>query len=325
MLNLSHRSLKTNGINYHIAEQGEGPLVVLVHGFPESWFSWRHQISAIAKAGYKVIAPDMRGYGETDAPTAIEAYNIIELSNDIVGLITALGYEQAVVIGHDWGAAVAWHTALLHPNKVSAVGALSIPYGGRPSTPPLVKQKEIFKDVFFYMLYFQQPGKAEQELETDIQSTLSKIFYGWSADAPLAGMASIKPRDANLLDSMPVPDTLPDWLSQDELNYYVKRFERSGFRGPLNWYRNLDRNWALTPQLADDNANKIIHQAALFLAGDKDPVMLFSAGSLNRMTDYVPNLKINQRIPNCGHWTQCEQPKIVNQHLIEFLDSLQEH
>lgn len=324
MSTILHRSLKTNGINYHIAEQGEGPLVVLIHGFPESWFSWRHQIPAIAEAGYRVVAPDMRGYGETEAPEAIEAYDIIELSKDIAGLITAAGHEQAVVIGHDWGAAVAWHTALLHPEKVSAVGALSIPYGGRSSTAPLVRQKEIFKDIFFYMLYFQQAEKAEQELEADINTTLSKIFYAWSADAPLDKITRIKLKDANLLDDMPKPDKLPNWLSQNELDYYVARFERSGFRGPLNWYRNLDRNWALTPQLADGHAHAKVQQPALFLAGDKDPVMLFSTGSLSRMPDYVPNLKVNQRIGHCGHWTQCEQPQAVNNYLIEFLDSVQE-
>lgn len=320
MSNITQRNLSVNGIKYHIAEAGEGPLVILIHGFPESWYSWRHQLKALAEENYHVVAPDMRGYGETEAPESIGAYNIIELCKDISELISSLGYEQAVVIGHDWGAAVAWHTALLHPEKVSAVGALSIPYGGRPSSPPLVKQKEIFKDVFFYMLYFQKPSVAEKELEANISLSLSKIFYNWSAEAPLANIAKVKPKGSNLLDSMPEPNHLPDWLSEDDLSYYVSRFEKSGFAGPLNWYRNLDKNWELTPQLEDAK----IHQPALFIIGDKDPVMLFSSGSLHKMTDFVPNLIRNEKIADCGHWTQCEKPEIVNKILIEFLNSMQE-
>ena len=204
----SEQRVATNGIHLNVAEQGEGPLVLLLHGFPESWYSWRHQLAPIAAAGYRAVAPDMRGYGKSDRPQDIAAYNQVEVVNDIIGLIPALGYETAVVIGHDWGAPTAWSTALHHPDSVTAVGALSVPYSPRPEQPPLDTMKKMFKDRFFYQLYFQEPGVAEAEFEQDLTTTLRKFLYVASGDADLGGMQP-KSADADLLSDLPDPKRLP--------------------------------------------------------------------------------------------------------------------
>ena len=316
---MRQREITTNGVRLRITEAGQGPLVVLLHGFPESAHSWRHQLRALADAGYHAVAPDQRGYATSEAPPAIEAYDQVELAADAAGLIDALGSTRAVVVGHDWGAPVAYNTALLHPDKVRAVVGMSVPFGGRPSRPPLPRLREIFKDVFFYMIYFQTPGVAEAELQADVRRSLRTFYYSASGDAPRGGAFTPHPPTAKLLDTMAdCGDALPGWLSPADLDAYTSEFTRSGFRGPLNWYRNFDRTWERTADLA----GKRIEQPALFLVGDRDPVLAFTRGQLDRMRDSMPQLRESIVLEGCGHWIQQERPAEVNAALVGFLRGL---
>ena len=315
--NINQRRVETNGISLNIAEQGEGPLVLMLHGFPESWYSWRHQFSALAEAGYHAVAPDMRGYGDSDKPFEIEAYNQVEVVNDIIGLIPALGYETAVVFGHDWGAPTAWSCALNHPDKVSAVGALSVPFRPRGDSPPLATLKAIFKDRFFYQLYFQEPGKAEAELEKDPALTIRK-FYHMASGEMNTSLLSEKPADADLLSDLPDPGTeMGPWISEEDVSFYANEFKKSGFRGPLNYYRNMDLTWELTK-----DSPRQISQPALFVAGERDGVILMAADALKELDKHVTDLRVNKLIPKIGHWTQQEAPDEVNQALIQFLEEI---
>ena len=311
---ISERRIATNGIELNIAEAGEGPLVMMLHGFPESWYSWRHQFEPIAKAGFHAVAPDMRGYGKSDKPQDISAYNQVEVTNDIIGLIDALGYETAVVIGHDWGAPTAWSCALNHTDKVTAVGALSVPYTPRSPVPPLDAMKEIFKDQFFYQLYFQEPGIAEAELEADVRVSLRKFYHMASGDVDITSF-SPKPADADLLSDVEDPGKLGKWCSDEDLDFYTAEFERSGFRGPLNYYRNHNLTWELT-----EGAPEKIEQPAMFAAGDRDGVILMAAEALQALPERVPNLLINELSPGAGHWTQQEAPERVNELIVQFLE-----
>ena len=315
--NINQRRVETNGISLNIAEQGEGPLVLMLHGFPESWYSWRHQFSALAEAGYHAVAPDMRGYGESDKPFEIEAYNQVEVVNDIIGLIPALGYETAVVFGHDWGAPTAWSCALNHPDKVSAVGALSVPFRPRGDFPPLDTLKAIFKDRFFYQLYFQEPGKAETELEKDPALTIRK-FYHMASGEMNTSLLSEKPADADRLSDLPDPGTeMGPWISEEDVSFYANEFRQSGFRGPLSYYRNMDLTWELTK-----DSPRQISQPALFVAGERDGVILMAADALKELDKHVTDLRVNKLIPKIGHWTQQEAPDEVNQALIQFLEEI---
>ena len=315
--NINQRRVETNGISLNIAEQGEGPLVLMLHGFPESWYSWRHQFSALAEAGYHAVAPDMRGYGDSDKPFEIEAYNQVEVVNDIIGLIPALGYETAVVCGHDWGAPTAWSCALNHPDKVSAVGALSVPFRPRGDSPPLASLKAIFKDRFFYQLYFQEPGKAEAELEKNPALTIRK-FYHMASGEMNASLLSEKPADADLLSDLPDPGTeMGPWISEEDVSFYSNEFRQSGFRGPLSYYRNMDLTWELTK-----DSPRQISQPALFVAGERDGVILMAADALKELDKHVTDLRVNKLIPKIGHWTQQEAPEEVNQALIQFLEEI---
>jgi pimeloyl-ACP methyl ester carboxylesterase len=315
-MNITQRRVVTNGIELNIAEQGEGPLVLLLHGFPESWYSWRHQFEPIANAGFHVVAPDMRGYGKSDKPDDISAYNQVEVVNDIIGLIPALGHETAIVIGHDWGAPTAWSTALHHPNKVTAVGALSVPFSPRAEAPPLDTLKAIFKDMFFYQLYFQAPGIAEAELETDIRTSLRKFYHMASGDVSIIDFTP-KSADADLLSDLPDPGKLGDWCSEKDLDFYTAEFEASRFRGPLNYYRNHNLSWQLT-----EDAPRKISQPAMFMAGQKDGVIMMAAEALKQMEQTVPNQVLHELIPGIGHWTQQEAPEAVNKGILYFLEQV---
>jgi len=314
---MAARFVEANGIRMRIVEEGHGPLVVLLHGFPESAYSWRHQVPALAAAGYRVVAPDQRGYGETEAPPQIEDYDIFHLTSDVAGLLDALGEDRAVVVGHDWGALVAWWSALLRPERFRAVAALSVAWTGRAPAPPTEIFRAIAGDGFFYILYFQAPGVAETELEREIRRSLRLVLHSASGEA-LAGTTLLqKPKGAGFLDGLPEPKELSPWLTESDLDHYTRDFERSGFRGPINWYRNFDRNWELTRDLPDHR----IGQPALFVVGDRDPVLGFTP--LHRMEELVPSLRPIVRLPGCGHWTQQERPEEVNAQLIRFLRSLQ--
>ncbi len=311
-----HRMIAANGINIHIAEQGQGPVVLLIHGFPELWYSWRHQLPALADAGYHAVAPDVRGYGRTDAPQAVEDYSMRNLTSDAVGILDALGVNEAVVAGHDWGAPIAWHCALLHPDRFSAVVGLSVPYTPRSRTPPIQGFRRIFAERFFYVLYFQQPGVAEAELEANVSRSLRLTLYTWSGDAPKGAAFVSKPKDAKLLDGMPECQQLPEWLTEADLAYYVAEFARTGFRGALNRYRNMDRDWEELAGLQDAK----VQQPALFIAGDGDPVLSFTG--MDPMKTHVPNLRKTVFLPGCGHWTQQERPNEVSREIVAFLAGL---
>ena len=316
---INQRRVSTNGIELNIAEQGEGPLVLMLHGFPESWYSWRHQIPAVASAGFHAVAPDMRGYGKSDKPADISTYNQVEVTNDIIGLISSLGYKTAIVFGHDWGAPTAWSCALHHPDKVTAVGVLSVPFSPRAPAPPLDMMKEIFKDMFFYQLYFQEPGVAEKEWETNVRVNLRKFYHIGSGAFDAGNFIAPKSPDSDLLSDMEDPGTLGTWCTESDLDFYTTEFEQSGFRGPLNYYRNHNLTWSLT-----EGGPEKITQPALFVAGGKDGVIMLAADALKNMPRYVTNLKVNQLIPGIGHWTQQEAPAEVNTLMIDFITSVKE-
>ena len=317
MSDWTHKTIETNGITMHYVEQGEGPLVVLCHGFPESWYSWRHQIPALAEAGYHVVAPDQRGYGKTTQPEEIDQYTQFHLVGDLVGLLDGLGEEQAGVVGHDWGAPVAWNSALLRPDRFRAVAALSVPFGPpHPSISPMKGMKAMFGENFFYILYFQTPGVAEHELYKDVRTTMLKLLYGASGDSGREpGMASPAPKRAGFLDQMKDPKELPPWLTEDDLDFFAAEFEEAGFFGGLNWYRNMDRTWSLMGAFAGSQ----IQQPALFVSGTRD---LARPPMIEAMKANVPNLREIVWLEDCGHWTQQERPNEVNDALIGFLNSL---
>jgi pimeloyl-ACP methyl ester carboxylesterase len=314
-----HRVVETNGIRLHIAEQGSGPLVILCHGFPESWYSWRHQLPALANAGFHAVAPDMRGYGRTDRPAAIEQYTILHLVGDVIGLMDALGVETAVVVGHDWGAPVAWNTALMRPDRVRGVVGLSVPYLPRGPRSPLVDLRAALGEDF-YMVYFQEPGVAETELERDPRGTLRRLLYSASGDAPLREGQAVGRAAGGVLAHSIDPETLPAWLGEADLDVYAADFERSGFGGGLNWYRNLDRNWELTAPWHGAR----VAPPALFIRGDRDLVLAFPgfAAIIAGLQTVVPNLRRTLVLPGCGHWTQQERPSQVTDAILEFLRSL---
>lgn len=314
------RTLATNGIHLRIAEMGTGPLVILVHGWPESWYSWRHQITALAAAGYHVVAPDMRGYGGSDRPQAVEDYDIHHTTDDLAGLVTALGETSAVLVGHDWGAIVAWQAMLLHPEKFSALAALSVPYAGRPQVSPIESWKARYKDDFYYILYFQQPGAAEAEFDANPRALLSRLYT--SPDAPRDPPKITDPRASagGLIDRRGAPKGLPSWLTQADLDYYVAEFSRAGFRGGINYYRNFDRNWRTTPQLTGVK----VKQPVIFLAGERDSVIAgATAEALTAtMSKVCEDFRGVVLYPGAGHWVQQERSAEVSQALIQFLKSV---
>ncbi len=319
MAEINHRFIETNGIRMHIAEQGDGPLVVLSHGFPESWYSWRHQLPALAEAGYHAVAPDQRGYGQTDRPAPIDAYNIFQLTGDIVGLVHALGEKQAVIVGHDFGAPVAWHCALLRPDMFRAVALLSVPYMSWKNIRPTEAMRKMAGDKQFYQLYFQEPGKAEAELEADVRQTMRRTLYAASGDPPPEKRwRFLFGKSETLLDTGSLPDILPAWLTEHDVDYFTREFERTGFTGALNWYRNVDSNWEQTPFLAGAK----LPQPALFLAGEADGIIALRRAAFDSLEKAVPKLTKKVLLPSAGHWVQQERPTEVNQLLLEFLAGL---
>jgi pimeloyl-ACP methyl ester carboxylesterase len=327
MTNVQHRVIETNGIRMHIAERGGGPLVVLCHGFPESWYSWRHQIETLSAAGYHVVAPDMRGYGQTEAPAAIDQYTMLHLVGDMVGLLDALGEPTAVIAGHDWGAPVAWHAATMRPDRFRAIIALSVPFRSRMKLRPTTVMPQTDEAVF-YQLHFQTPGVAEAELEYDVRAYLRGIMWRISGEyeAGPGGAASFAmvPRAGGLLammaSSRATPPKLPAWLSEADLDFLVQEFTRTGLRGGLSWYRNIDRNWELLAPFAGAR----VTVPALFVAGERDPTLAFpgAAEAVAALPTYVPLLRQTIMLPGCGHWTQQERPAEVSAAMLDFLRAL---
>jgi pimeloyl-ACP methyl ester carboxylesterase len=319
---IQHRTVETNGIRMHVAEMGSGPLVVLCHGFPESWYSWRHQLKALADAGFHAVAPDMRGYGQTDAPEAIDRYTVLHLVGDVVGLIEALGEKHAVIAGHDVGAPVAWHAALFRPDIFRGVIGLSVPYRPRgPVAPTTLMPKT--DDAVFYQLYFQPPGVAETEFERDPRLTVHAMLFGGSGDAPRrdpSAPVGMVTHGGGFVRNAAAPLPLPPWLTKDDIDFYAGEFARTGFRGGLNWYRNIDRNWEL---MAPFQGAKVT-VPALYMAGDRDLVVAFRGMDqlIANLKTFVPQLTQTIILPGCGHWTQQERPEDVSEAMLGFLKAL---
>ena len=315
----AERTIETNGVQLHTLEAGEpgAPVVVLAHGFPELGYSWRHQIPALAAAGYHVLAPDQRGYGRTTSPADISAYNIADLSGDLIGLLDDVGAERAIFVGHDWGAPVVWSSAQLHPDRVAAVVGMSVPPVPRSQVPPTKAFRAIFGDKFFYMLYFQEPGVADAELGADPRRTITRMLGGLTrSQDPSAALRMIEAGPAGFIERLPEADGLPPWISQQEVDHYVDEFGRTGFTGGLNWYRNLDRNWEL---LADPPAATIA-VPAMFIGGTADPVLSFMRP--DRAPELVTGRYREVLIDGAGHWLQQEKPEQVNELLLDFFSSL---
>lgn len=314
----SDKILSVNGINMFVRELGQGPLVLLCHGWPELSYSWRHQMAPLAAAGYRVAAPDMRGFGRTGAPADIDAYSILDLTGDMVALVEALGETNAVIVGHDWGAPVAWHAALFRPDIFTAVAGLSVPPPLRGRGRPLETLRSSGIENFYWQ-YFQIPGAAEAEFERDVAFTMRAVFARGFTE-PEASL--FVQEGKGFLGDPSIERRLPDWISEAELAEFITAYRASGFRGGLNWYRNIDRNWDLTAPWHGAQ----IHQPSLFIAGNEDSVIkgLIGAKRVHDMERVLPNLKQKLLIEGAGHWIQQERPDEVNAALIAFLASVTE-
>jgi pimeloyl-ACP methyl ester carboxylesterase len=324
---VTHRFVQANGIRIHLAEKGAGPLVLLCHGFPEFWYCWRFQFEALCQAGYHVVAPDLRGYGQTDQPPEPEQYTLLHLVGDLVGILDALEEPQAILVGHDWGSVLTWHAGLLRPDRFTRLVAMSSPYlprgplyGPRASLPPTEIWNLAYGNQFFYQTALVEPGRAEAELEADVRTTLRRFLYGGSGDAgPAERWHPILPDpQASLLNSAGNPVSLPSWITEEELDAYVAEYTRTGFGGGLAWYRSMDRNWELLAAYSGARLN----QPALFLWGDADPLLEIAGlrKGIQRQPEYVPRLR-QFSLSGCGHWIQQERAREVNAAILDFLAS----
>ncbi|WP_371356547.1 alpha/beta fold hydrolase [Pseudomonas chlororaphis] len=310
MSQMTQHALKLNGIELHLHADGplDGPPVWLLHGFPECWYSWRRQVAPLTAAGYRVLIPQMRGYGDSSAPEEVAAYDVLTLCADIQQAMDALGQEQACIVGHDWGAVVAWHLALLEPQRVKALVTLSVPFAGRPKRPAVEIMAELFAERFNYILYFQEPGVAERELDADIDRSLLHFMHDCEH------LLDEKSPSALLFDGMPPHLAPPAWCTPEDFAVYRRTFAGRGFRGALNWYRNFERNWQRTEHLGE----RQVSQPTLFMIGDRDPVGQLEARTMERMPGKVPRLE-QHRLVDCGHWIQSERAEEVNLRLLDFL------
>jgi pimeloyl-ACP methyl ester carboxylesterase len=321
MPEVRHRMIEANGLRLHVAEQGEGPLVILCHGFPECWYSWRHQLGALAKAGFHAVAPDLRGYGRSDRPEEDEKYTILHDIGDVVGLLDALGEQQAVIAGHDIGAAIAWQAALLRPDRFRGVIAMSPPFRPRgfgSSTVPPTTLMPHNENAVFYQLFLMS-RQAEAALGGDLRRTFRAQFYSLSGDrSPSAGggfPGGMVPRKGGLLAE---PASLPAWITEADVDVYVAEFTRSGLRGALAWWRNIDRGWELMAPL--DGAKVTV--PALYIAGDRDMIVSAFREDIARQSIFVPKLRPVMMLPGCGHWTQQERASEVSAAMIDFMRQL---
>jgi pimeloyl-ACP methyl ester carboxylesterase len=312
-------SLQVGALRMQVVIQGSGPIVLFCHGFPELGLSWRAQLDAVAAAGWRAVAPDMRGYGGTDAPVAVDQYTMLHLVGDMVELVKVLGETRAVIVGHDWGAAVAWNTALLRPDIFHAVVGMSVPF-----TPP--SQVEMLAALRsqgiedFYIQYFQKPGVAEAELERDVAASIRLIMFNGSGDGPDRPTFGRLQPGAGFLGGLAEPEVLPPWLDEDSIEAYATQFRRTGFRGGLNWYRNISRSWELLAPWR----GAVIRQPSMFIAGTRDSVLQFPASraQIDRYGRTLPALRGCHLLEGAGHWIQRERAEAVNDLLVEFLKGL---
>jgi pimeloyl-ACP methyl ester carboxylesterase len=346
--------LTANGQRIHICEAGEGPLVLFLHGFPESWYSWRHQLVALRDAGYRAVAMSGRGYGRSSRPEQVADYRITELVGDCVGVVQALGAATAVIVGHDWGAQVAWAAAWTRPDVFRAVAGVSVPFPGRALTgltsrsglpigeerPADIHRAIAGADLTFYMDYIAEPGRAEKEIEQDVRGWLRDGYYSLSASAPLPpelqgvdltalddaaiagilrGAATCIPPGARWRDRfLTAPDVLPGWLPEDVFDFYVRQLEYTGFTGALNWYRCLDLDW----ELLAPYAHQPVRVPGMYVAGERDPVTIWCGDAISQMVKTVPELHASRILPDCGHWVGEERPGETNSALLDFLKRL---
>ena len=321
MSEFTHRFVAANGLRMHVAEAGEGYPVVMCHGFPELWYSWRHQMRALANAGLRAIAPDQRGYGDTGGPDAIEAYTQREIVADLVGMLDAMGIEKCAVVGHDWGGAVVWNAALMAPARIERVIALNTPFFPRTPVKPMDLIRAMAGGNFNYMVYFQEPGVAEEELGRDVRRSLRSFYQGGEGIKGEA-FAELRKLPSGVFGAGGggLLDHLPDrphgaFLSDKDFEVFVSAFEKSGFRKPLNWYRNIDRNWEEAAGLPAQ-----VSQPALMVTAELDIVL--RPEMANGMQAWVPNLRKTVLVEGSGHWTQQEKPDEVNRAMLEFLADL---
>ncbi len=316
------RHIQTDRLNQQILEAGSGPLVLLVHGFPELGVSWRAQVEALADAGYHAVAPDMRGYGGTDKPAETAAYGILDLVGDMVDLVRALGETSCVVVGHDWGAPVAWHCALIRPDLFRAVFGLSVPFQPRrPKGPPTAAMTALSKRGGLGDLYISrfQASHAHLAFDSDPSTALRKMFHAYDGATPDGRQSTgFLPDGVSLTDSIADDATLPPWMSGAHFAEYVAAFSAGGFKGPVDWYRNLDANWAATAFLQDAR----IRVPAAFVVGERDPVRHYAGPAEAGLKDWAPDLRLQQVVPGAGHWIQQERPAEVNRLLLDFLGEL---
>jgi len=314
------RTVAVNGIELRVLEAGDpaDPTIILSHGFPEGAYSWRHQLPVLAAAGYHVIAPDQRGYGSSTVPSEVTDYGIRELTGDLAAVLDEAGKDDAVFVGHDWGALIVWEAARLIAPRVRAVVGVSVPAVVWPG-PPTQIFKMVYQDRFFYMLYFQPVGPADTELGADPYETIRRVFWGASGEG-FASPTELPPMDGTgFLTNMPEPPPLPwSWLTEDDLQQYAAEFRRSGFFGPLSYYRNLDANYELVKgfTLAD------VTMPSFFIGGTRDVVTVMDSSGIQRMHDQLPDFRGAAIIEGAGHWTQQERPAEFNEALLGFLRTL---
>jgi pimeloyl-ACP methyl ester carboxylesterase len=315
-------SLTHDSVSLWAEVSGEGPLIILMHGWPELGLSWRLQVPALVSAGYRVAVPDMRGYGKSDKPHAADAYRLDTIADDMQAVAAALGASRWVAVGHDWGAPAAWRCALRFPREVAAVFCLSVPHARPPQVPFMQIIENLYPDRFFYIRYFQEPGVAEAEFAgAEMAAALKRIYYMASGPGVAAGSSRRVPRDSPMLASMgdPPPGPLP-FMPDETLGAYARAFEAGGMHGPLNWYRNFDRNAADARAYGDN----VIRQPAGFMAGDREPVLAMLPGQLESMRKATADLRVELSVPGAGHWIQQERPDETNRALIDFLDGVRD-
>jgi len=323
MPDITHERIPANGIELHVAVAGpaDGPPVVLCHGFPELWYSWRHQLGALADAGYRAMAPDLRGYGGSSRPPEVADYGSDKLTGDMAGLLDHYGYEQAAFVGHDWGAMLVWEMGRLRPERVSSICNMSVPYTNSPA-PPTEIFEVIFEGKFFYMLYFQPVGPAEAEFEADPRLFLRTMLYAAGGEGMAANSNPLPdaPREGTrFMDILsPAPDVLPDWITEADVDVYAAAFEESGFFGPISFYRNMDANWERSKGISAS----VYTMPTGFITGSLDPVNSMMPGAAEAMAEALPDFRGGTVVDGAGHWVQQERPAETNAALLEFLASL---
>lgn len=317
----THCFADVNGIRMHYVDEGEGPLVILLHGFPYLWYMWRRQIPALVNAGYRVVVPDQRGFGQTDRPDAIEAYDMSQAAGDMVGLMQALGERSAVIVGHDLGAWVAQTAAMLRPDLFRALAMLNTPVPPRGKVKPSVGWQAMAKGKVYHHMYFQQVGKPDRELSGNPRKTLRSIFYSISGSATGAERwrMLIEPGES-ILNAFTEPKEFPEWLSARALDYYVDEYTRTGFSGALNYYRCRDRSWEITSFL--DGA--VVRQPSMFIGGAADPSLELVGDLYDQLDVYLPGLRKKVLLSGVGHSAAEESVEQVNELLLEFLGQLED-